>query len=131
MKKLLTLLLLLPLLFACGSDDDDNTQDYTSFTVMQNAIENQQNTVVGYKLADNTYKKIADLGDLKKGVASKEVKLTDNTIADIYIFTDYNNGVRLAKTFKLTKSTKNNIEIPNEIGGIGFTDKTDPTQYPQ
>lgn len=132
MKKLLTLLLLTTLFVACSSSDDDTpTQDYTSFTVMQNEIENQQNTLVGYKLADDTYKKIADLGDLKKGVYSQEVKLTDNSITEIYIFSDYNNGIRFDKTFKLTPNTKNTIQIPRETKGIEFTNKADPTQYPQ
>lgn len=132
MKKLLYLLLILPLFVACGSDDDDNvtpTQDYTSFTIMQNEIEDQQNTVVGYKLADGTYKKIAELGDLKKGVVSKEVKLADNSITEIYIFSDYNGGVRLAKSYKLIPRVKNEFILSG--GGIAFTDKTDPTQYPQ
>lgn len=114
----------------CSSDDDNETQDYTSFTVMQNTIEIQPNTVVGYK-KDGKYYKVADLGDLKKGVPSSEVKLTDNSITEIYVFTDYNGGVRLNIIFSLRNNLKNVFLIPESTGGIGFSDKTDPTQYPQ
>nr|DAM03171.1 MAG TPA: protein of unknown function (DUF4969) [Caudoviricetes sp.] len=130
MKKLLTLILLTALFMGCSSDDDNETQDYTSFTVMQNTIEIQPNTVVGYK-KDGKYYKVADLGDLKKGVPSSEVKLTDNSITEIYVFTDYNGGVRLNIIFSLRNNLKNVFLIPESTGGIGFSDKTDPTQYPQ
>lgn len=130
MKQLLSLLLLLPLFMACSSDDDPKTsgQDYTSFVAFHNEDLTASNCVAGYK-KDGKYIKIGDLGTLTKGKYSPEIKLTDNNITEIYIFTDYNGGVRFNTTFKLNVKEKNIIEIKG--GGIGFTDKTDPTQYPQ
>lgn len=130
MKKLLTLILLTALFMGCSSDDDNETQDYTSFTVMHNANVELTNSIAGYK-KDGKYYKVADLGDLKKGVPSSEVKLTDKSITEIYVFTDYNGGVRLNITFPLRNNLKNVFLIPESTGGIGFSDKTDPTQYPQ
>lgn len=130
MKQLLYILFAVTLFTACSSDDDNNTQDYTSFTVMHNENVVLTNSVSAYK-KDGKYYKIANLGDLKKGVPSQEVKLTDNSIKEVYVFTDYNGGVRLNITFSLKNNYNNNFIIPKSTGGIGFSDKSDPTQYPQ
>lgn len=130
MKQLLTILLLFPLFIACSSDDDDNTQDYTSFTVMHNANVELTNSIAGYK-KDGKYYKISDLGNLKKGVPSSEIKLTDNSITEIYIFTDYA-GTRMFKDpYVLKPYTKNNIIIPSDASGTPIADRSDPAQYPQ
>lgn len=135
MKQLLYILLGITLFTSCSSDDDpvlpEPTQDYTSFTVVYNAnVEKLPNCVVGYK-KDGKYFKIASLGDLKKDIPSQEVKLTDNTITEIYIFTDYMNVIRFDDVYSLEKNKKNAITIKNGTGGIKVTDKTDETQYPQ
>lgn len=130
MKQLLTIILLFPLFIACSSDDDDNTQDYTSFTVSNKSSIDLPNVVIGY-LNDGKYKKISTLGDLKKGETSIEVNITDNNISTLYLFTDYNNVVKADITFTLQKNKKNNFELPSGISGTSVTDKTDPTQYPQ
>lgn len=130
MKQLLYILFAVTLFTACSSDDDNDTQDYTSFTVVYNAnVEKLPNCVAAYK-KDNKYYKIASLGDLKKNIPSQEVKVMDNSISEIYIFTDYNGVVRFNKVFTLKINSKTTIDLSN-IGGIGVTDKTDPTQYPQ
>jgi len=132
MKKLFTLLLLATILISCSSDDND--QNYTSFIVKLQDTESSDlvltNCVAGYK-KDNKYYKLESLGDLSKGKPSKEMIVTDNNITEIYIFTDYNAVSRLDVIFKLNKYQKNTFEIPKGTKGIGVTDKTDPTQYPQ
>lgn len=129
MKKLLSLLLLITLLISCSSDDDPKTgQDYTSFVAFHNEDLTASNCVAGYK-KDGKYYKLGNLGDLTKGKYSPEIKVNDNSITEIYIFTDYNGGIRFNTAFKLKTKEKNVIEIKGS--GTGFTDKTDPTQYPQ
>lgn len=130
MKQLLYILFAVTLFTACSSDDENDTQDYTSFTVMHNANVELTNSIAGYK-KDGKYYKVADLGDLKKGVPSSEVKLTDSSITEIYVFTDYNGVVRLDITFSLKQNQKNTFVIPSTTSGTSITDKSDPTQYPQ
>lgn len=132
MKQLLYILLGITLFTSCSSDDDNiPIQEYTSFTVVYNAnIEKLPNCVVGYK-KDGKYFKIASLGDLKKDIPSQEVKLTDNTITEIYLFTDYFGGRRFDDVYSLKKNIRNSILIKDGTKGIDITDKSDPTQYPQ
>ncbi|GAB6010140.1 hypothetical protein [Dysgonomonas reticulitermitis] len=134
MKKLFTFILLATFFISCSSDDDNNTQDYTSFVVTLQNTESSDliltNCVAGCK-KDGKYIKLGDLGDLSKGKQSKEITITDNSVTDVYIFTDYNAVNRLDILFKLNKNQKNIFEIPKGTKGIGVTDKTDPTQYPQ
>lgn len=132
MKKLLYILFAVTLFNSCSSDDEPvtPTQDYTSFTIMQNQIDNEPNVVVGYKV-DGKYKKVASLGDLKKGIPSSEIKITDNSISELYIFSDYMGTSRSNITFTLKKNIKNVFEIPANAKGIEVKDKSDPTQYPQ
>jgi hypothetical protein len=105
-------------------------QDYTSFIVYHNEKVTLTNTIAGYK-KDGKYYKLGELGDLSEGELSPEIKVKDNTITDIYIFTDYNTVNRLDIVFKLKRNSKNIFEIPGNTKGIGITDKNDPTEYPQ
>lgn len=133
MKKILTLLLIIPIFIACSKDDDTkfSGQDYTSFAVTIDSSPQFPNCVAGYKLNDGTYKKIADLGTLTKGKYSPEIRVNDNSITEIYVFTDYNGGIRFNEVYKLNKNSKNSIVVGFQTSGIGFTDKSDPKQYPQ
>lgn len=131
MKKLLLLLLLCTLFIGCSSDDDPVFgQDYTSFVFHQTVDNNLKNCVAGYK-KDGRYYKLGDLGDLSKDKYSPEIKVNDNSITEVYFFTDYNGGVRFNAKYTLKKNTKNIFDLIDSVGGIGVTDKTDPTQYPQ
>lgn len=129
MKKLFTLLLLATMLISCSSDDD-NDQDYTSFVFEQTADVNLTKCVAGYK-KDGKYIKLGDLGDLSKGKQSPEIRVNDNSITEVYFFTDYNAVSRFDYTYVLKKNTKNIFKLTDGIKGIGVTDKTDPAQYPQ
>lgn len=131
MKRLLYLLFTITLFTSCSSDDDPViSQTDTTFTIMQNQIDNQPNTVVGY-LVDGKWKKVAELGDLKKGIPSKEIKVTDNRITEIYIFTDYLSPRKLDKAFNIKPNTKNAFELPSGVNAVLVSDKKDSTQYPQ
>lgn len=105
-------------------------QSYTSFQIMQNQIEIQSNTVIGYKIG-NYYKRLADLGDLKKGKWSKEVNIEDNSIKEIYVFTDYMSTRRLDVIFSIQNNKNNMFEIPANTKGIEVSDKSNPLEYPQ
>lgn len=131
MKKLFTLLLLTTLFISCSSDDyNEPIQDYTSFVFEQTANVDLPNCVAGYK-KDGKYYKLGDLGDLSKGKQSKEIRVTDNSITEVYFFTDYNAVTRDNTVYTLQKNKKNIFKIVEGATGTGVTDKTDPTQYPQ
>lgn len=126
-------ILLLFTIFSCSNDNEEEKeiQDYTSFVVIYNAnVEKLPNCVAAYK-KDNKYYKLGYLGDLTKGKYSPEIRINDNTIKDIYIFSDYMNIIRFDDVYKLEKNKKNIIIIADGTGGIKITDKTDQTQYPQ
>ena len=132
MKKLIALLLFVPLFISCSSDDDNNgySQDYTSFVFYHTSDVNLPNCVAAYKRSGKYYK-IAGLGALSKGKYSPEIKLTDNSIDKIYLFSDYNGVIRFDDIFQLQKFEKNSFLIEDGTKGIRITDKDDPTQYPQ
>lgn len=131
MKKILLLLLMLPLFVACSSDDD-NDQDYTSFVFEQTANVDLPNCVAGYK-KDGKYYKLGNLGDLSKGKQSSEIRVSDNTITEVYFFTDYNGVIMLDETYILKKNSKNIFKLLETTGGkiVGEANKTDPSKYPQ
>lgn len=138
MKKL-SLLLLLPIfLFSCSSDDNeaDNIepeQDYTSFTVVFNSSNAEMftNWKAAYKNDKGEFIKIADVGHLKEGATSKEIKIDNNTPLEIFLFYNYvqeSMYLRGEKSYMLTKNKTNNISFEGK--GITVNPK-DPTQYPQ
>lgn len=130
MKKIL-LLLIFPLLFACSSDDEKElTQDYTSFVFEQTVNNDLPNCITAFK-KDGKYYKLGDLGSLSKGKQSSEIRVNDNSITEIFFFTDYISPRRFDFVFRLNKNTKNIFKLTEDMGGIIVTDKTDPTQYPQ
>ena len=131
MKKLLTLLLILPLLVSCSDDDPViPTQDYTSFVFEQTVDNNLPNCIAAYK-KDGKYYKLGNLGDLSLNKQSPEIRINDNSITEVYFFTDYLNTVRFDAIYKLQFKSKNIFKLSSNVGGISVTDKTDPTQYPQ
>lgn len=129
MKQLLTILFAITL-FACSSDDNEPSQNYTSFTVTIDATPTFPNCVAAYK-KDGKYYKLGDLGDLTKGKISPEIRVVDNSITQVYIFTDYNNVIIFDDIYILKGNTKNKITVKDGTKGIRVTDKNDPSQYPQ
>lgn len=133
MKKLLLLFLLMPFMFiSCSSDDDDNSQDYTSFVFhLPESIDVKLTNCIAANKKENKYYIIGNLGDITKGKTSSEIRINDNSITEVYFFTDYNGCVRFNKTFVLKTNCKNEFILEESIGGISVTDKSDPYQYPQ
>lgn len=135
MKKLFAILLILPFMFSCSSDDKERliepTQDYTSFVFAQKVDNVLPNCIAAYLDADKHYIKIADLGTIEPNKESKEIKLENKDIKSIYLFTDYNGVIRVDKTFEVKSNTKNIFILTSEVGGIRVEDKKDSTQYPQ
>lgn len=131
MKKMISLLLIVPFFFSCSSDEEkEESQDYTSFVFYQSVDNTLPNCVAAYK-KNNKYYKLGDLGELSKGKYSPEIRIDDNSINEVYFFTDYNNVVMFDMVYKLSKNKKNIFSLTEDVKGIGVTDKTDPTQYPQ
>ena len=126
MKKLITILLILPFL-ACSDSDNEPSQDYTSFTFEHHEPTTLQGCVVAFLNEDNNYIKIEELGDLTQNNASKEVTV-NNQITKVYLFTI---NTRLDATYVLKQKKKNVIIIDKFTKGIPIVDKSDSTQYPQ
>lgn len=140
MKKLIFLFLLMPLfIVSCSSDSNDSTeQDYTSFQIKSNEkTGTYRNVVAGYRLADNTLKKIADLGDIAPGASSEKIRVEYNTVKEVEIFFDaYNSNGTYGNTYRIANITlkegSNSIHTiqDKEIGGAKVN-KELPTEYPQ
>lgn len=132
MKQLLYILLGITLFTSCSSDDNNDApaQDYTSLVFYQPVDNNLPNCVAAYK-KDGKYIKLGNLGDLKKGVTSPEVRINDNSIREVYFFSDFLGGVRFDAVYSLKSNIKNMFTLASDTKGIPISDKTDPTQYPQ
>lgn len=129
MKKLLTLILLTTLFISC--DNDEDTQEYTSFVFHQTVDNNLTNCIASYK-KDGKYYKLGDLGDLFKNKYSPEIIIKDTSITEIYFFTGENNrAVRFDTVYTLKKNIKNVFDFTDMIIGIGINDINDPSEYPQ
>ena len=131
MKKILYILLSIFLLTACSSDDDNggSSQNKTSYVIKQTYRDSQPNTVVGYK-KNGIYVQLAQYGDLKKNVVSKEVSIETYDISEIFIFyTDELGSFRINEFFKIEKNKKNTIEISGSVSAIPIN-KNEPAEYP-
>lgn len=131
MKKLLYLLLTVTLFASCSSDDNEPTQDYTSFVFYQpmEIDVNFPNCVAAYK-KEGKYYKIADLGDLSKGKYSPEIIINDKSIKEIYLFSDYFGCIRFDDTYHVTENKKNTLVLVDGTKGIRVLDKNNPAEYP-
>lgn len=130
MKNLIYLLLIIPFLISCSSDDNEPMKDYTSFTLENKSSVDLPNVVIGY-LIEGKYKKIADLGNINKGEISNEIRVNDSSIKEIYVFSDYLGTIRADISFNLNQNMLNKFILPSGVKGIAITDKSDPLQYPQ
>lgn len=133
MKQLLYLLFAVMILSSCSSDDNPVIPPLgdTSFIVTIDSPPSFTNCIAGYKSTDGTYIKIGDLGTLSRGKYSPEIKINNDLITDIYIFTDYNGVIRFDEKYRITKNAKNTITVAYNTKGVSITDKKDPKQYPQ
>jgi len=116
---------------SCDKQNQEPEQDYTSFVFIHHVTAEFPNCVAAYLDVNNNYIRIASIGTLKKDVESQEITLTDESISEIYLFTDYLSPRRFDAVYKVKKLTKNIFEIIDGTGGISVDDITDPSQYPQ
>lgn len=131
MKKLLALLLILPLFAACSDDKDEPSQDYTSFVFYTNENVKFGNCVAAYLDKNNDYRRIAEVGNFTLNSPSKEIRITDESVSEIYLFTGSNIKSRLDAVYKLKQKKKNSFEIIQGTKGLEVFDETDSKQYPQ
>lgn len=128
-------ILLIFAIFSCTSNDEnmEEEQDYTSFVVTVDSKVPESivftNSVAAY-MKNGEYHVIKLLGDISSSKPSAEIIIKDGSIDNIYIFSDYNNGIRFDVTFKVRQKYKNMFEIADGTKGILVSDKSDPTQYP-
>lgn len=140
MKKLL-FLLVIPLFFACGSDDDNKDgdgleiQDYTSF-VIENKYSERVDlfyVIVAYKDKSGTFHKVADIGHLQGNKPSGNIKM-DAYHQSVRLFcvleriTDDN---IFFYDFDIKENRKNILKLEDSMQWTAVNDQTDPTQYPQ
>ena len=111
MKKLLTITLLATLFVGCSSDDDDQTQDYTSFVVTIETSNQLKNCVAGYYTTDGLCKKLGDLGELTQGIYSPEIRVNIDTLTRVYIFTNTVTPLRIIQSYPIEKNIKNIITV--------------------
>lgn len=124
MKKLLYTLLFITLaMTACSSDDDNEpTQDYTSFVVTIDTSNKLKNCVAGYYTKNGDCKKLGDLGELTRGVYSPEIRVNIDTLTRVYIFTNTTMPLRFKNPYILEKNKKNTITVANQTSGIGVNE---------
>jgi len=131
MKKLLFLLFALSL-FSC-SKDPDLTQDYTSFIFYHSENITLPNCVAGYYDKDGFCIKIAELGDLSQNQRSPEITVENNSVKEVFLFSDYRSPLSRAtktdSTFILNFNHKNIFKIESWVKGIEV-EKNNPKQYP-
>jgi hypothetical protein len=140
MKKLITILSVIVIAASVSCSEKPDVQPYsgepinpnapTSFVFIHN-IDNHTlpNCVAGYYGEDGLCHKIADLGDMVKGVPTPEITLEDDAIAEIRLFTDYFSPRVFRRSFPIVKHTKNVFEL-REDDYANEADKDDPTQWP-
>ena len=139
MKKLL-FLLIIPLFFACGSDDDNKDgdgleiQDYTSFVIENKYIENETFFFLkaAYKNDKGAWVKLADLGNLSRDKQTQEVKLT-KYYSEIRLFCKFYADTDIIHwySFEIKENRKNTLKLEESTQWQVVKDITDPKQYPQ
>jgi hypothetical protein len=133
MKHLFYLASLALALAACGGKENEQTQDYTSFVIIQKSDVLLPNLVSGYFDSIGYCHKVAEHGDLSLGQMTTEtVVLVD--VDSIYLFTDYMSILRcdagkFTNPFFLHKNKKNIFELNDDSRGEQV-DKCDSLQYP-
>lgn len=86
MKKILTLLLIIPLFIACSKDDDKEDVVKTSFSIRTEG-ELYVGGIAAILSKDNKYIRVASIFSLS-GSTSKIYELPSDTITRLYIFSD-------------------------------------------
>ena len=125
MKKLFYLLLSVCLFCAC-SEEPEQTQDYTSFTITLNVETNVfGDTKTGYFNDAGECILLGEHGTLKPGVTTDEFIMSEFH-ESIYLFYENSDYVRLEKPFTIKKNQKNNIILSEDkpVKAIRIIEKT-------
>ncbi|MDH8702368.1 hypothetical protein M2138_001730 [Dysgonomonadaceae bacterium PH5-43] len=110
MKNIIYLLLAVCLFVSC-SDDEGDSQDYTSFVLLaKEGASNFPEPKVGYYDDEGKCILIKQLRNIENNIPSEEVILSEY-IPEVYIFYSYGeySNLRLEKTLRLKKNTKNTL----------------------
>lgn len=130
MKKVVYLLFVCCLLVACAGDEPvEETQDYTSFTILLD--DNLRQAKTGYYDSNGDCILIKDHGNIVAHVETEEVILPvfHN---EIYLFFDHSgdSGYRMKDPFILKKNIKNKLHIPENSTSIMINTYLHPNQWP-
>lgn len=132
MKRMIPFwMLILCLLTSCTSDEDTTV----SFTQEINVT--LPNCIVGYE-KDGKWVKLAELGNLSKSTRSKAFTVTDESISEVYFFTDYELTTHEGRTyanrvidpFILKKGKSNHFTLP-AVTAFRRVPIDDPAEYPR
>lgn len=112
----------------------EKPQDYTSFIITIEEDYLYKNCLAGYYTPDGLCKKLGELGDISKGVFSKEIRVTIDTLKHVYFFGETSNMIptgyfKRDTVFILEKNKKNIFTIKLETKGT-ILNKDDIYQYP-
>lgn len=132
MKRIIPFWLLI-LCCLTGCADDKDTIVYFSHEI--NAT--LPNCVLGYE-KDGQWIRLASLGDLPQGKRSKEFTVTDESIGEIYFFTDYGSTTidgskyasRVSDPYVLDKGESNHFSLW-PVTAFRTVAVDDPAQYPR
>lgn len=112
-------------------DPEAEDQDYTSFIFWHDEDVTFSNVVIGSYDTEGNCWVVAKLGNLSKGVKSKEVVIDDEDIKELHFFSDYPYpSLRLEDVYVLKNNTKNIFKIREDCRGI-YVDNTNAKEYPQ
>jgi hypothetical protein len=134
MKKLTLLLFASFALLACSRDDNEPTQDYTSFTLKWVGGNSDifSNYKTGYFDEEGKCILLFEHEQLLEGVETKEYVMPVYA-EKIYLFYDlaYPRSLRLEEGFLVQKNKKNRIIVPDKNNTRGLAvDRDDKFQYP-
>jgi len=110
MKKYLYLLLVLPFFLNCSDDDNEETQDYTSYIIKAPNTDVFLSAMTGYYNEDGKCILIDSIGDINAEIDSKEFILHEyyNEIYLFYKLADVR-YTKLENSLYLTKNKQNKL----------------------
>lgn len=124
-----------PLNGAIPTTEQEQSQDYTSFVFENKAADNYafNEVKIGYFNANEDCILLTDIGIISPNGTTKEIKVEDDNIKDIYFFYKSSESdwrFRNTNPFKLEKNKKNIFKVGGLMGIIRINEGN-PKQYPQ
>lgn len=111
--------------------DDEGSVKNTSFVVENTVDATQRNVVAGYFTRDGNCKTIAVIGDMNYKQGSKDIRLTDPDISEVFLFVTRGSGesYKLTPGFKVEEDSKNIFNIADSMQPH-YAREDDEKQYP-